>query len=65
MRDVFISSPARALNEPTVPSAVQIAWMPLVLSSAELRNGDPVSASRLPDCMERLMHLADEVDEEL
>jgi len=39
--------------------------MPPALSCAKLRNGNAVAASRLPDCMERLMHVADEVDEEL
>ena len=53
------------LNEPAVPSTVQVAGMPPALSSAELCNGDPVPASRLPDCVERLMHVADEVDEVL
>src|ERR1035437_2193682 len=65
MSDVCISCHARVLNESGVPSTVQIAWMPPAPSCAELRNGDPVPASRLPDCVHRLMHIADEVDEEL
>src|SRR5271157_4270413 len=32
MRDVFIASHTSVLNEPAVPSTVQVAWMPPALS---------------------------------
>ena len=65
MGNVLINSHARVLNQPAVPSTMQIAWMPTALSRTEFCNCNPISASRLPNCMERLMHVTDEVDEEL
>ena len=39
--------------------------MPPALCRSELTDSDPIAASRLPDGVERLMHVTDEVNEEL
>src|SRR5208282_2549428 len=39
--------------------------MPPALCRSELTDSDPIAASRLPDCVERLMYVADKVNEEL
>src|SRR5271169_3111320 len=65
MRDVGSLVHPGVLDQSAVPSRMQVARIAPALTGAKLDDMDAVAALRLPDGMEWLVNVSDEVDDEL